>query len=158
MLRCYVTWWVFLRIRQTGDNHKSKTQIKQTFASCNYEICNICQTHIWYQSFVNIMELYLFIKQPRRHYIKFKVKFRVVEDWGNIFFCQNKSCLFSRLLCLAVAQCLYLSGDEKGGWSHTECFTEYRPGRLPKPQKRQRCMPPLYFYIINHILSKCIYK
>lgn len=45
--------------------------------------------------------------------VQWYINFRVLEGWGNIFFSLSKSCLYSRSLWLS--QCLYLSGDEKGG-------------------------------------------
>lgn len=44
--------------------------------------------------------------------------------------------MFFRSQRLAVAQCLYLSGDEKGGCSLTESFTEHRPGKPPKSNEK----------------------
>lgn len=84
--------------------------------------------HIWCQFFC-IKERYLLIMLCRCSGIILNstcIHFRDLAVWGNISLAKVNYFLMLAH-CLAVAQCLYLSGDNKEGCSHTERFTEHRP-------------------------------
>lgn len=160
MLHCYVTWWVYLRMRQTGGIHKSKKGIKKQPPAPVIIKYVIFVTFVYIGSFLYIVEVCLLIMQCRCHGIILNsMVHRLKNSWklGKYFFSKVNR-VFTLAHCvwrwLGVYICLEMRKKAAAILSASQSTGQ--AGRPPKPQKRQGFMPPLHLYHINHILSKCI--